>query len=210
MTNTPVPTPPSPWVERCAALIPPGGTVLDIACGAGRHTNFFAGAGYQVTAIDRDISRLIVRAGIEVVEADLEGGNPWPLPRQAFDGVVVTNYLYRPLFPVLIDSLNSGGVLIYETFATGNEHLGRPRNPDFLLHDGELLDAVAGKMSVVVYEAGRIEDPAPAIVQRVAAVKSSTERSAIPDHRQAGRTARSSKKVRPGVHLRRAPDLCPR
>ena len=180
MKNTPISLQPSPWVERCVALIPPGGTVLDIACGAGRHTEFFNGAGYQVTAIDRDISRLILHAGIEVVEADLEGRNPWPLPRRAFDGVVVTNYLYRPLFPVLIDSLNSGGVLIYETFAAGNEQLGRPRNPDFLLDDGELLDALVGKMSVIIYEAGRIDDPAPAIVQRVAAVKSRTERPAIP------------------------------
>jgi len=180
MTTTPTLPPQSPWVERCAALILPGGTVLDIACGTGRHTDLLAVAGYQVTAIDRDTSRLIPRSGIEIVEADLEGANPWPLPGRTFDGIVVANYLHRPLFPVLIDSLNPGGVLIYETFAIGNEHLGRPRNPGFLLRDGELLEAVAGKLSVVAYEAGRIDAPAPAVVQRIAAVKSAKEIPTIP------------------------------
>ncbi|MBT6285339.1 MAG: class I SAM-dependent methyltransferase [Rhodospirillaceae bacterium] len=172
--------PPSPWVERCATLIAPGGTVLDIACGTGRHSNMFAATGHKVTAIDIDISRLIPRRGIEAIGADLEDGTPWPLPGRLFDGVVVTNYLYRPLFPILIDSLNPGGVLIYETFAIGNEHLGRPRNPDFLLHDGELLEAVAGKLVVIAYEAGRTDNPAPAIVQRIAAIKTETEMPAIP------------------------------
>lgn len=180
MTIPPAPPPPSPWIERCAPLIPPGGTVLDIACGTGRHTNLFASAGHRVTAIDRDTSRLAPRDGVEIVQADLEGDNPWPLPGRSFDGIVVTNYLYRPLFPVLIDSLNPGGALIYETFAIGNEHLGRPRNPDFLLRDGELLDAVSGKLAVVAYEAGRIDDPAPAIVQRIAAVKAGAQPPAIP------------------------------
>lgn len=178
------PPPPSPWVERCAKLIPPGGTVLDVACGSGRHTDLLAAAGHRVTAIDRDTSRLVARAGIDIVEADLEGADPWPLPGRAFDGIVVTNYLHRPLFPVLIDSLSPGGALIYETFAIGNEDLGRPRNPDFLLRDGELLDAVAGKLSVVAYEAGRIDAPKPAIVQRIAAVRAAvgaaTQAHAIP------------------------------
>lgn len=171
MTSASAPLPPSPWVERCAALIPTGGAVLDIACGTGRHTALLTRAGHPVTAVDRDTSRLVASAGTEVVQADLEGDNPWPLPGRAFDGIVVTNYLHRPLFPVLIDSLRANGVLIYETFAIGNEQLGRPRNPDFLLQDGELLDAVAGKLTVVAYEAGRIDDPAPAIIQRIAAVK---------------------------------------
>ena len=178
MTTQAAPPPPSPWVERCAPLIPPGGTVLDVACGSGRHTNLFAAAGHRVTSIDRDTSRLVPRDGIDIVEADLEGGDPWPLPGRSFDGIVVTNYLYRPLFPVLIDSLSPGGTLIYETFAIGNEELGRPRNPDFLLRDGELLDAVAGKLSVVAYEAGRIDAPKPAIVQRIAAIRSGV-RSAV-------------------------------
>lgn len=180
MTTTPAPPPSSPWVERCAPLVSPGGTVLDIACGTGRHTGLFAAAGYRVTAVDRDTSRLISRTGIEILEADLEGADPWPLPGRTFDGIVVTNYLHRPLLPILIDSLNPGGVLIYETFAIGNENLGRPRNRDFLLRNGELLEAVAGKLSVVAYEAGRTDDPAPAIVQRIAAVRTGTEPPVIP------------------------------
>ena len=104
------------------------------------------------------------------MEADLEGDAPWPMPGRLFDAVVITNYLYRPLIPVLIDSLAVGGILIYETFAIGNERLGRPRNPDFLLRDGELLDAVTGRLSVVAYESGEVAIPAPAIVQRIAAV----------------------------------------
>lgn len=184
MTAQAAPLPPSPWVERCAKLIPSGGTVLDVACGSGRHTDLLAAAGYRVTAIDRDTSRLVAGDGIDIVEADLEGSDPWPLPGRTFDGIVVTNYLHRPLFPVLIDSLSPGGALIYETFAVGNEDLGRPRNPDFLLRDGELLDAVAGKLSVVAYEAGRIDAPKPAIVQRIAAVRTgvgaATQAPAIP------------------------------
>ncbi|CAN0532825.1 unnamed protein product [Laminaria digitata] len=180
MTIAPALSPPSPWVERCAALIPPGGTVLDLACGTGRHTHLLAAAGYRMTAIDRDISRLIPYAGTDILEADLEDENPWPLPGRTFDGIVVTNYLHRPLMPVLIDSLNPGGVLIYETFAIGNEEFGRPRNPDFLLRDGELLEAVAGKLTVVAYEAGQIDDPAPAVIQRIAAVKAGTQPTSIP------------------------------
>ena len=172
--------PPSAWVKRCAPLTAPGGSVLDVACGKGRHSDMFAAAGHDVTAIDKDTSRLVPRAGIEIIEADLENGSPWPLAGHRFDCVIVTNYLYRPLFPILINSLNPGGVLIYETFAIGNEHLGRPRNPDFLLLDGELLEAVAGTLAVIAYEAGRIDDPAPAIVQRIAAIKKDRELPAIP------------------------------
>jgi SAM-dependent methyltransferase len=180
MTITSPPPRPSPWVQRCAALIAPGGSVLDVACGRGRHSDMLAATGHNVTAIDGDTSRLTPRPGIEIVEADLEDGSSWPLAGRMFDGIVVTNYLYRPLFPVLIDSLTPDGVLIYETFAIGNEHLGRPRNPDFLLRDGELLKAVEGKLRVIAYEAGRIDDPAPAIVQRIAAVKTDTGLTVIP------------------------------
>ena len=180
MTVKHAPSPYSPWVERCAPLIPPGGSVLDVACGTGRHVTLLARAGHRVTAIDRDISRLVSGEAIEAIKADLEGSNAWPLSGRMFDAVVVTNYLHRPLLPILIDSVNPGGALIYETFAHGNEKLGRPGNPDFLLRDGELLEAVAEKLSVVMYEAGRIDDPKPAIVQRIAAVKTETISPAIP------------------------------
>ena len=171
---------PSPWVLRFAPLIPETGNVLDLACGRGRHSRFLSDAGYRVTAVDRDISGLPVGASIEAIEADLENGEPWPLAGRVFDGIVVTNYLYRPLFPQLIKSLRKGGVLIYETFAVGHEAFGRPRNPDFLLRDRELLDASASKLSVVAYEAGRIERPLPAIVQRIAAMNSVMTRGVIP------------------------------
>lgn len=162
--------PPSPWVAHFAALVPPGGSVLDVACGAGRHAAFFAGRGHPVTAVDRDVSALAPATGIEIVEADLEDGRPWPLPGRRFAAVVVANYLHRPLFPALLGALAPGGVLIYETFAVGNEAYGRPRNADFLLRDGELLEAVRGRLSVVAYECGHVERPNPAVVQRICAI----------------------------------------
>lgn len=144
--------------------------MLDLAAGSGRHAAVFADRGHPVTALDRDISRLAAHPRIEAVEADIEGG-PWPFPDRRFAGIVVANYLHRPLFTVLCDSLLPGGALIYETFAVGNEQYGKPRNPDFLLKESELLDAVAGKLRVVAYEAGLEHRTAgPAIVQRIAAV----------------------------------------
>jgi SAM-dependent methyltransferase len=180
MPETQLTLPPSAWVLRFAPLVTAGGSVLDIACGAGRHTALFAGLGYRVTAIDRDVSRLVMLTDAELVEADIEGDDPWPFPGRRFDGIVVTNYLHRPLVPLLIDSLTPGGVLIYETFAAGNERLGRPRNPDFLLQDGELLDMVADKLSVVAYEAGTVEQPAPAVIQRIAAISPDGKPCVIP------------------------------
>lgn len=162
-------SPPSAWVERFASLVVGSGTVLDIACGSGRHAALFARLGHRVTALDRDISRLADTAAIEVIETDLEDEKPWPLPGRRFDGIVVTNYLHRPLFPILVDSLAPGGVLIYETFALGNEKFGRPRNPDFLLRNNELLDAFAGKLTVVAYEGGVVNRPTPAVIQRIVA-----------------------------------------
>lgn len=167
----PTSAPPSPWVMRFAPLIRAGGTALDLACGSGRHARALAAAGYRVTAVDRDISRLGPADGIEAIQADLEDGGPWPFAERAFDGIVVANYLHRPLFPALVSSLAPGGVLIYETFAVGNEAYGRPTNPDFLLRDGELLEAVSGTLSVVAFEAGYVERPNPAVVQRIAAVR---------------------------------------
>lgn len=159
----------SSWVERWAHLVPPGGSVLDVACGWGRHTRFFAQRGCRVTAVDRDAEALGALAGIgETVHADIENG-PWPFAGRTFDGVVVTNYLWRALLPAIVAAVAPDGVLIYETFAAGNEAFGKPSRPDFLLQPGELLRACEG-LHVVAYEHGRLEAPAR-IVQRIAAVR---------------------------------------
>ena len=143
--------------------------MLDVAAGSGRHTKFLAGRGYAVTAIDRDDAALRELAGTaETVVADLESA-PWPLPGRSFDAVVVTNYLWRPLLPAIVAALGPGGVLIYETFASGNETVGRPARPDFLLAPGELLDAV-GSLRIVAYEDGFLRAP-DRFVQRIAAVR---------------------------------------
>jgi SAM-dependent methyltransferase len=169
-------TPPSSWIARHAHLIPKPGPVLDLAAGGGRHTRYFKGLGYAVTAVDRDISGLADLAGtaqISVIAADLEGGNPWPLGARRFAGIVVTNYLHRPLFPAVARALQPGGVLIYETFAIGNERFGRPSNPDFLLKPGELLGfAEAEGMVVRAYHCGVVEEPRPAVLQRMVALHS--------------------------------------
>jgi SAM-dependent methyltransferase len=160
--------PPSDWVRRWAPLITPGGTVLDLACGSGRHLRWLAAQGFAVTGVDRDEAALApLRTLGEIVVADLEGA-PWPLPGRRFDAVVVTNYLWRALLPVLRDSLLDGGVLIYETFADGQQTVGRPSRPEFLLQPGELLAAAAG-LRVVAYEDGFLDAP-PRFVQRIAAV----------------------------------------
>lgn len=159
--------PPSPWVTRWSAQIVRAGTVLDLACGAGRHARWLSSQGFRMVAVDRDLSGFVnPPAGTELMEADIENG-PWPLAGRRFDGIVVTNYLHRPLFPVLIESLAAGGVLIYETFAVGNERFGKPSNPDFLLRTGELLDVAAGELKVLGYEDIQVETPAPAMIQRL-------------------------------------------
>jgi len=162
---------PSAWVERWAELIAPGGTVLDVACGGGRHARWFAARGYRVDAVDRDAGRIAELSripGIAALCADLEG-RAWPYSGRAFDGIVVTNYLHRPLFPLLIEAVAPAGVLIYETFAAGNERFGRPSNPDFLLHPGELIEAVRGALRVIAYEDLVVAEPRPAAVQRICA-----------------------------------------
>ncbi len=160
---------PSAWVRRWSPLLAPGATLLDVACGSGRHLRWFAERGLRATGIDRDATAL---AGLEsvarIVHADLEQG-PWPLPGERFDAVIVTNYLWRPLLPALAASLNDGGVLIYETFALGNAAFGRPRNPEFLLAPGELLRAFA-QLRVLAFEDGYLDDP-PRCVQRLCALR---------------------------------------
>jgi len=152
-----------------AGLIAPEAAVLDVAAGGGRHSRFFADRGHRVTALDRDTSRLAGHPGIDIVQADLEDGSPWPLPGRTFGAVVVTSYLHRPLFPALLDALAPGGVLLYETYMEGNERFGEPSRPAFLLKDGELLDLARGRLSVTAYEARMISEPKMAMVQRIAA-----------------------------------------
>ena len=152
-----------------AGLIALKADVLDVAAGGGRHSRFLAERGHKVTALDRDTSALALLPDIEIVEADLEDGAPWPLPGRTFGAVVVTNYLHRPLFPELLAALAPGGVLLYETFMEGNERFGRPSNPAFLLKDGELLELVRGRLSVTAYEARLVSQPKMAMVQRIAA-----------------------------------------
>jgi SAM-dependent methyltransferase len=165
---------PSPWVARFASLVPPGGPVLDVACGGGRHTRFFLARGHPVTAVDRDTSGLGDLggdAGVEIVECDLETGAAFPFRGRAFAAVVATNYLHRPILPDLVAAVAEGGAFLYETFARGQERFGRPQRPAFLLEAGELLEAVRGSLRVVAYEDVILDEPRRA-VQRIAAVRS--------------------------------------
>lgn len=163
---------PSPWVRRFAGLVPSGGAVADIACGGGRHGRLFLGLGHPVLFADRDVSGVADLAGhpgVEIVTADFESGGPWPLAGRSFAGVVVTNYLWRPVLPDIVGLVGPGGLLLYETFALGNEAHGRPRNPDFLLEPGELIEAARGRLDVLAYEQRFVTDPRPAVIQHIAA-----------------------------------------
>jgi SAM-dependent methyltransferase len=160
---------PSDWVLRWADLVERG-QVLDVACGAGRHSILFAERGFEVFAVDRDDR--VLPGSIQFVRADLEDGSPWPWPGKRFAAIVVTNYLHRPLFQRLIDSLDEGGVLIYETFMAGNERYGKPSNPNFLLRPGELLEAF-GTLTVAAFEQGAVERPKKAVVQRICVIRGS-------------------------------------
>jgi SAM-dependent methyltransferase len=166
---------PSPWIEQFAKLLPAGGGVLDLACGGGRHSHYFLERGHGVTAVDRDVSRLSPRHGLEIICHDLEDGRPWPLAGRRFAAVVVVNYLHRPLFQNLVAAVALGGLLLYDTFAMGNEAFGRPSNPDFLLQPDELTDLVAGALEVVDYYHGRVETPKPAIKQQICARRQETK-----------------------------------
>jgi len=165
MGNTLPMSSPSPWVCRFAPLVAAGGAVLDLAAGGGRHTHLFLERGHSVTAVDRSIDPQAL-VGAETIVTDLEDGSPWPVTGRQFAGIVVTNYLWRPLFSDIRAALAPGGVLIYETFADGNATYGSPRNPDFLLKRGELLEHCRS-LTVVAYEDG---DTGQAVIQRICAV----------------------------------------
>lgn len=163
---------PSDWVARWAPLAPTDRPVLDLACGRGRHTRWLLPRGATVVAVDRDVSGLDDLRGdpaLTIVEHDLERGDPFPFAARSFGGVVVTNYLHRPLVPAIVAAVAPGGVLVYETFAVGHERHGRPSNPDFLLRPGELREAVAGELEVLAFEEFERSAPRAAVLQRIAA-----------------------------------------
>ncbi|MSQ56540.1 MAG: class I SAM-dependent methyltransferase [Limnohabitans sp.] len=159
---------PSVWVQQYAHLIPSGGHVLDLACGYGRHMKWLSSQSYKVTGVDKDANALqgLSNYGHTLCH-DLEN-YAWPFTNQSFDGIVVTHYLWRPLWPSILLSLKMGGVLIYETFSAGNEAFGKPSRPDFLLQNGELL-MVFKDLHVVAYENGLLAEP-QRVVQRIVAI----------------------------------------
>jgi len=171
----------SPWIERFAALVP-GGEVLDLACGSGRHARHMAQLGHAVIAVDADAEALAAAAGdgIKTTQIDLEEeGAAWPFGAGRFAGIVVTNYLHRPLLDAMVGSLAANGMLLYETFAEGNAAFGKPSRPAFLLQPGELLE-LANKhgLRVIAYEEGVVNHPKPAMVQRICAVRADFPREA--------------------------------
>ena len=164
---------PSPWVLRFAALIRPSGMVLDVAAGHGRHTRALRTLGFGVVAVDIDVSGLAdlkSDPAVVIQQVDMETAS-WPFVGRRFDAIVVTNYLHRAHFPHYVNSLEDDGVLIIETFGQGNELLGRPRNPDFLLKPGELLNIFSPDLHIVAYEHGAEQEPRPAVRQRLCAMK---------------------------------------
>ena len=169
---------PSEWIHAHAHLLPSASQVLDVACGSGRHVAYLLQQGHHVTGIDRDAAALQqLPPSATAIQADIENG-PWPLPGAQFDALVVTNYLWRPLWPQLLASLRPGGVLLYETFGHGNATFGKPSRPDFLLQPGELLQACQG-WDIVAYEHGLRTAP-QRVVQRVVAIKPSGPAPALP------------------------------
>jgi SAM-dependent methyltransferase len=175
--------PPSTWVQRWSHLVPKRGVVLDVACGHGRHARWFYERNHPLALVDRSqdaiesIANQLPATAFEAVVADIEGG-PWPFAGRQFAAVVVTNYLWRPLLPTFLASLVPGGVLIYETFTLGNETVGKPSRPDFLLRPGELLELCRG-LRVVAFEEGFHETP-PRFIQRIAAVREAAGTAGLP------------------------------
>lgn len=173
----------SPWIERWAHLISPRSAVLDLACGQGRHVRWLQAQGHQLTAVDRDGAALASLTGLaDTFCADIEAG-PWPLVGREFAAVVVTNYLWRPLWPQILASVAPGGVLLYETFARGNEVFGKPSRPDFLLQPNELLQVCQG-WAIVAYEHGLLHTP-ERVVQRIAAIRPLNSATCLPQPLQA-------------------------
>ncbi|MEX1035262.1 MAG: class I SAM-dependent methyltransferase [Sneathiella sp.] len=163
----------SPWIDKYAGLIPKDQPVLDVACGSGRHSLFLLEQGFEVIAVDIDITAIAPnsgRTGLSIIQADLEGA-PWLFTPASVGGIVVVNYLWRSLISHLCDTLAPGGVLLYDTFAQGNEKYGRPRNPDFLLARGELSDLLSGTFDILDFFDGHTENPVPACRQSIAARK---------------------------------------
>ena len=164
---------PSPWVRRFTPLISKGGLVLDLACGSGRHAKLISGLGHKVLAVDQDITAVGSLQDPLIISKRLNlEGEEWPFIDEEFCAIVVTNYLYRPHLDQLPKMLQMGGVLIYETFAVGNGDFGKPSNPNFLLNTGELLAfAARHELKVLAYEDIYVDEPKPAMVQRLCAVK---------------------------------------
>ena len=178
MNNWPMSEPQAPgaissWIKRWTHLVPPRGSVLDIACGQGRHMKWFTEKGHAVVGVDRSPEAINTAARFgAAIRADIEN-DPWPLMKgdqiRQFDAVIVTNYLWRPLFPVIAQSVAPGGLLLYETFSQGNETVGKPSRADFLLRPAELLSAFE-TMRIIAFEEGFLENPSR-FVQRIAAIQ---------------------------------------
>lgn len=164
---------PSKWVKKYSSLFPHPGPILDVASGGGRHTRYLLRKGYSVIAIDKNVLPLqnLKTPLLSPVRVDLEAQAPWPFKPDSFGGVVVTNYLHRPIFQNIIDSLAKDGLLIYETFARGNEKFGKPSNPNYLLKPGELIRLTLNELHILSYEDITTDQPKPARLQRICARK---------------------------------------
>ena len=170
---------PSAWFVSHAHLVPAGATLLDVACGYGRHAKYFAERGARVTAVDRDAAALASFADVSNITAELRDleNDAWPYGADSFDAVIVCNYLWRPTLATLLDCIRPGGVLLYETFMDGNEKFGKPSRPDFLLRSDELIAHVSRDFEIVEFAQGpehTADGEICAMKQKIAAVKRGT------------------------------------